>query len=218
MRLFEQYRPKTWDELVGHDKIKAQIDALRKRGLGGRAYWITGGSGRGKTTIAYLIAHELADDWFVSEIDATQLTPARLKEIEQSSRLYASGLGGRAYIVNEAQGLRKDTIRQLLVTLERSGLPDHVAWIFTTTKEQGDLFENIEKDESSALLSRCERLDLAARNLTQAMAARAKEIAVAEGLDGRPIAAYVKRLQDHRNNMRALLQDIESGAMMAAAS
>ena len=30
--LFEEYRPRTWNDFVGHDKVIARIDTLRKRG------------------------------------------------------------------------------------------------------------------------------------------------------------------------------------------
>ena len=37
--LFEQYRPKTWAEVVGQDAALRQIEAVRRRGLAGRAWW-----------------------------------------------------------------------------------------------------------------------------------------------------------------------------------
>ena len=60
MQLYEQYRPTTWAEIVGQDKVIARIEHLRLRGLAGRAYWIAGQSGTGKTTIARLLASENA--------------------------------------------------------------------------------------------------------------------------------------------------------------
>src|SRR5207245_5258133 len=99
---------------------------------------------------------------------------------------------GRAVIINESHGLRRDTIRQFLVTLER--IPSHVILVFTTTNEgQDSLFEDCE--DSSPLLSRCLRLDLSRRDLARAFAERAKAIAEKEGLDGRPIEAYVRLIQ-----------------------
>ncbi|MHC4714800.1 MAG: AAA family ATPase [Planctomycetota bacterium] len=210
--LFEAYRPRTWGEFIGHEKAIARVEALRKRGFGGRAYWINGQSGTGKTTLAYLIAGELADDFDIEELDAGAVTPAKLRQIE-SGMVYAGlGKGGRAYIVNEAHGLSKSAIRQFLVLLER--LPKHVAFIFTTTRQgQDSLFDDSE--DAGPLLSRCAKLELARRNLAEAFADRAREIAREEGLDGKSPGAYLELARQCRNNMRAMLQEVEAGAMLA---
>lgn len=209
--LYESYRPRCWSDVVAQDKVISKIDTLRARGLGGRAYFLTGASGTGKTTIARLIANEVASDWTTVEVDASTLTPSDVADLERMSRSKAVDGSGWAIIVNEAHGLRKHTIRSLLDTLER--LPSCVVWLFTTTVEgQQGMFDDC--DDSHPLLSRCILLPLARRDLAKPFAIKAQQIAQEIGLDGRPLEDYIKLFQKNKNNFRASLQEIESGVML----
>ncbi len=214
MRLFEQERPKTWAQVVGQSKVIGQIETLRRFGLGGRAYLFTGSSGTGKTTIAKLLALEIADEFNVIEIDAKELSAKDVQEMERSSQTKRIGeKNGCVFIVNEVHGLRESTILQLLTTLDEGRIPQHVAWVFTTTSDGAEkLFSDC--DDAGPLTSRCSNLPLARRDLTKPFAIKLKETAEKLSLGGKPLAAYEKLLQLHKNNMRACYQHIEMGGMV----
>lgn len=214
MQLHETARPTEWADVVGQGKAVDVCRGLIRRGLGGRAVFITGGSGGGKTTIARLLAAEIADPFCIEEIDAGSLTVAGLRDIEREMQFRGMGAkDGRAFLLNEAHGLRKDVIRQLLVLLER--LPSHVLFVFTTTTDGADsMFEDC--DDASPLLSRCVPIALARRDLARPFAERVRNVAIANGLDsGLPLEAYVKLMQRHKNNCRAAFQSVEAGEMLS---
>lgn len=211
--LAETYRPSAWADVVAQDPAIARIRAVGARGFTGRAFWITGVSGSGKTTIARLLAAEVASPLGILEMDAGELNGARVRDLESSLQVYGMGQKtGRAVIVNESHGLSKDSIRALLVALER--IPGHAIWIFTTTADgESALFDD--SIDAGPLLSRCILIPLARRDLAQAFAHRAHEIADREGLNGRPESDYLALARKHKNNLRAMLQEVETGGMMA---
>jgi replication-associated recombination protein RarA len=211
MNLAEKYRPTNWVSIVGNKRAIQTVNLLRTRSdtLAGRAFWIGGPSGTGKTTIARIIAAECADPICTFEVDGKELTTATIEEWERKSRLYGWNGKGWAFIVNEAHGLSRTLITRFLTVLER--IRTHCVWIFTTTTSgQLRLFED--QIDAGPLLSRCVELQTEVSDLDVAL--HVQRIATAEGLNGQPVTAYVEMGKRYHWNIRAMLHAVESGAML----
>jgi len=214
--LFEIHRPRTLENVIGQPKAVSVVTRfIVGRNIGGRAFWLSGPSGSGKTTLARIIGESIADEMHVEEMVADELTAERVRDIRSSMTLSAFGKGGRAYIVNEAHGLRADTIRRLLDVLE--GIPGHVCFIFTTTKDGLETLADGQID-AAPLLSRCIRIALTNQGCAGPYAARVMAIAEGEGLSApdRTIKDYIVLAKEHKNNIRAMLTAVEAGCMLAA--
>jgi len=210
--LYEKYRPRTFDAVKGQSKAVNKLKRILSKTSGGKAFWLSGATGTGKTTLARIVAAQGADDFYIAEYDsADNVSAAVLGDIERSMQLFSSGKGGRAYIINEAHGLRKPIIRRLLGILER--LPSHVVFIFTTTKiGQTGLFED--QIDAHPLLSRCIQIELTNQGLAKVFAEHCRDIATKENLNGKPLQSYIKLAAKCKNNCREMLMAIESGDMI----
>ena len=131
--LHNKYRPKGFDEVVGHDAIVKSLKSALKEKTS-HAFLFAGPSGTGKTTLARIIAKYVkCDKRSIIEVDGASTTGIdAMRDITDTVR-YA-GIGKtptRVVIVDEAHGLSKQAWSALLKSVEEPG--EHLYWVFCTT-------------------------------------------------------------------------------------
>lgn len=215
--LFDKYRPTEWSDLIGQDKAAGIARRLIERETFDRgAFWIECGgqnnSGVGKSSLANVIANQLADDWMTTNLSGAECDKPAVKRLESTAQLTAMSADKpyRVWIIDEAHAISDGAVDLFLTFLER--LPRHCVIIFTTTRA---VDEGLFGDDAGPFASRTIRLMLTNQGLAKPFAARVREIATAEGLNGRPMSEYVRLLKDCKNNFRQALQRVEAGEMLA---
>jgi len=169
--LAREYRPRTFDEVVGQQAIAQTLRNSIELGKVAHAYLFTGPRGVGKTTMARILAKALncwkgtspqpcnqcesciriqeGTDIDVPEIDgASNNRVEEVRTLRSNIQYHPVRSRFKIYIIDEVHMLTISAFNALLKTLEEP--PAHVKFIFATT-EPHKLPETI--------ISRCQRFD-----------------------------------------------------------
>src|SRR3954470_3182408 len=167
--LYRQYRPRTFDEVVGQEHVVRTLQSAVASGRIAHAYLFSGPRGTGKTSLAKILAKALncvngptptpdgtcerclaiheARSLDVIELDAASHRGIDdIREIRERVALHPVEGRYKVYILDEAHSLTADASNALLKTLEEP--PEHVVFVLCTT-ESAKLLPTIR--------SRCQR-------------------------------------------------------------
>ncbi|MCF6462104.1 DNA polymerase III subunit gamma/tau [Clostridium sp. Cult1] len=169
--LYRQYRPKTFDEVLGQEHITTTLKNQIQKGNIGHAYLFSGTKGTGKTSTAKIfsravnclnpvegnpcneceICKGILDESIMDIIEmdaASNNSVDDIRELRDKVVYPPSRARYKIYIVDEVHMLSKGAFNALLKTLEEP--PQHLIFILATTE-----MERLPQ----TILSRCQRFD-----------------------------------------------------------
>lgn len=138
--LYRQFRPSSFDEVIGQDHITTTLKNSLANGSFGHAYLLTGPRGVGKTSIARILAHAVNDLPYshdgnhldIIEIDAASNRRIdEIRSLRERVQIAPTSAKYKVYIIDEVHMLTKEAFNALLKTLEEP--PEHVIFILATT-------------------------------------------------------------------------------------
>jgi DNA polymerase-3 subunit gamma/tau len=197
--LARRFRPQTFAEVVGQERIAATLRNAILEGRVAHAYLFTGARGVGKTSMARIFAKALncpnavdgvpcntceicrsiaaGQDVDVSEIDgASNRGIDDIRALRANVNVRSMRSKYKIYIVDEVHMLTKEAFNALLKTLEEP--PPAVKFVFCTTEPN---------KVPDTILSRCQRFDFGVI-ATADIVSRLKQLAEAEGFEVEPAA------------------------------
>lgn len=169
--LYRQYRPDTFDKVIGQEHIVRTLKNQIKSGNIGHAYIFTGTRGTGKTSVAKIFARAVnclnpndgspcgvcencvelssSGNFDILEIDAASNNSVdQIRELTDKINFPPTVGRYKVYIIDEVHMLSKSAHNALLKTLEEP--PSHAIFILATTEIH---------QIPATILSRCLRFD-----------------------------------------------------------
>ena len=197
--LARRFRPQTFTEVVGQERISQTLRNAIHEGRVAHAYLFTGARGVGKTSMARIFAKALncpnAKDGVPcneceqclgiaagNDVDVSEIDGASNRGIDDIRSLRANvGVKSmrskyKVYIIDEVHMLTKEAFNALLKTLEEP--PPLVKFVFCTTEPN---------KVPDTILSRCQRFDFGTISIDD-ISHRLSQLAEAEGFQVEPAA------------------------------
>ncbi len=181
MSLYRQYRPQTFDDVVGQEHIVTTLRQAAEAGKLAHAYLLAGTRGTGKTSTARILAKTLLTSGITDEVLKKQIDEAvedgtivDLIEIDAASNTGVDNIrdliekiqftpvvaSAKVYIIDEVHMLSKGAFNALLKTLEE---PPSYAYFILATTELHKIPATIQSRCQKFLFRRIDEKDIAGR-------------------------------------------------------
>ncbi len=221
--MYRRWRPKTFEEIIGQERITRTLQNAIKAGRTSHAYLFAGHRGTGKTTTARIFAKALncatgptptpcnacpvcegisrGVSMDVIEIDGASNTSVDdVRDLKEKIVLAPTESRYKVYIIDEVHMLSTSAFNALLKTLEEP--PAHAVFILVTTEPHRI---------PPTVLSRCQRFDFRRVSFAE-ITARLHTIAKEEGvaIDAAALAQIVRNADGSVRDAESVLDQLSA--------
>ncbi len=221
--VYRRWRPKTFEEIIGQERITRTLQNAIRAGRTSHAYLFAGHRGTGKTTTARILAKALncavgptptpdntcpicvaisrGVSMDVIEIDGASNTSVDdVRDLKEKIVLAPTEGRYKVYIIDEVHMLSTSAFNALLKTLEEP--PAHAVFILVTTEPQRI---------PPTVLSRCQRFDFRRVSFAE-ITGRLRAIAQAEGItiDDEALAQIVRNADGSVRDAESVLDQLSA--------
>jgi DNA polymerase-3 subunit gamma/tau len=221
--VYRRWRPKTFEEIIGQERITHTLQNALRTGRTTHAYLFAGHRGTGKTTTARIFAKALncaqgptptpdntcpsceaiarGTSMDVIEIDGASNTSVDdIRDLKEKIVLGPTHSRCKVYIIDEVHMLSTSAFNALLKTLEEP--PQHAVFILVTTEPH---------KIPSTVLSRCQRFDFRRVSFAE-IVARVRMIAQQEGItiDEAALAQIVRSADGSVRDAESVLDQLSA--------
>lgn len=208
--LAEKYRPRHWGDVVGQDDaVRLMRAIIESPDFDRGAFWIGANgkfcsSGMGKSSLAWVAAHALADDFFITRLKGADVDGPMVKDIERTAHLMTWGdKRYRVWIIEEAHQMTPRAVDYFLHLLEP--LPKHCVIIFTSTRK---IDEDLFGADAGPFGRRADSIMLTNQRVSGPYTARLQWIADQEGY-ALSAEDALGMIREHTNNLGGAIESLK---------
>jgi DNA polymerase III gamma/tau subunit len=201
--LSEKYRPHSFEDFIGLDKIRRQLTNFVARPMRNTAFLFSGPSGTGKTSAGIALCEALRAE--LHHIPSQQCNLANIEDTVRQCHYVPKNATFHVILVDEIDAASKAAQMALLSKTDATAFPPATVFVFTCNQTDG---------LEPRFLSRCIQLDFSSHGIADSAAKLLEKIWDREAGQTADKPNFLRIVRDSKNNIRDAINSLQ-GELLA---